>query len=297
MEKTIFNASANSKQFLRSTAVLAASAPEISLLQLGTSVMGTPILAYGLGWGPRRVIFTAGHHANEQLTPLVLFQFMRKVLTRKDLLAIMERNTLCFVPLVNPDGFDLIMRFLTEGEFYDRAVSISKDYPAIPFPDGWKANISGIDLNLQYPTRWEKARELKFAAGFISPAPRDFVGDYPLQAPESAALATFTESFAPELLLALHSQGEVIYYMSNGYYPPGTFPLAQQMADVSGYRLEATPGYSDNAGYKDWFIDRFDKPGFTIELGLGTNPLPFSDFHEIYRRAAPMLMLCALGQP
>ncbi|SIF32539.1 Gamma-D-glutamyl-L-diamino acid endopeptidase 1 [Mycobacteroides abscessus subsp. abscessus] len=36
------------------------------------------------------------------------------------------------------------------------------------------------------------------------------------------------------------------------------------------------------AGYKDWFIKEFQRPGFTIELGKGINPLPLSQFDEIY---------------
>ena len=27
----------------------------------------------------------------------------------------------------------------------------------------------------------------------------------------------------------------------------------------------------------------YDKPGYTIEAGLGTNPLPMSQFEKIYR--------------
>ncbi|MDR0951532.1 MAG: hypothetical protein LBM18_01225 [Oscillospiraceae bacterium] len=270
--------------------------PAVWLAEIGQSVIGYPILAAGIGNGRRRVIFTAAHHGNEWLTGLVLLRFLRELAIRREWQYVLNSNTLIFVPLVNPDGVDIASGALARGYYYDRALAISRNYPAIPFPTGWKANINGVDLNLQYPARWEEAKELKYAAGFVSPAPRDFVGAYPLQAPEAAALAALTENLAPELIIALHSQGEVIYYMSNGYAPEGTFPLVQEMADASGYTLEATPSFSDNAGYKDWFISRFDRPGFTIEMGLGENPLPLSQLDSIYARVAPMLLLAANGK-
>ena len=67
------------------------------------------------------------------------------------------------------------------------------------------------------------------------------------------------------------------------------------MAAVSGYTLAQTPAFSDNAGYKDWFISQFQRPGFTVELGLGESPLPLSQLEEIYARCAPLLLEAALG--
>ena len=48
---------------------------------------------------------------------------------------------------------------------------------------------------------------------------------------------------------------------------------------------------SGYAGYKDWFILQFDLPGYTIEVGKGTNPLPLSQFDEIYRDNVGILAL------
>lgn len=163
-----------------------------------------------------------------------------------------------------------------------RAVNISENYPNIRFPEGWKANISGTDLNLNYPANWEKAKELKFAQGFVSPAPRDFVGTAPLSAPESRALYEFTKHHNFRLILAYHTQGEIIYWKYLDYDPPRAEEIGKIMSEKSGYPLELTPEYSSYAGYKDWFISEYNLPGYTIEAGLGVSPVPLSQFRKIY---------------
>jgi g-D-glutamyl-meso-diaminopimelate peptidase len=62
--------------------------------------------------------------------------------------------------------------------------------------------------------------------------------------------------------------------------PPESQVIAAEFERVSGYR--AVQFIDSFAGYKDWFIQEFRKPGFTIELGSGINPLPLSQFDEIY---------------
>lgn len=87
-----------------------------------------------------------------------------------------EEYRLFLVPLVNPDGVDLVNGLHTDGGYYRRAQQIASDYPAIPFPSGWKANIEGIDLNLQFPAGWENAKRIKYAQGYTKPAPQRLCG-------------------------------------------------------------------------------------------------------------------------
>ena len=140
------------------------------------------------------------------------------------------------------------------------------------------------------------AREIKFSQGFTRPGPRDYVGRAPLDQPETRALAGYTQYIDPALVLAYHSQGKEIYWKYQDIEVPGARELGEAFASASGYTLSDVPYASGFAGYKDWFIKHFRKPGYTIEVGQGENPLPLSQFDEIYRDNLGILVLAALGE-
>ena len=272
---------------------------------LARTAFGRPIYAVKIGQGKRRVLYSAAHHANEWLTATVLLKFIEdyaEALQNDAQLGgvsareLYQNATIHLVPLVNPDGVDLVTGAIEPGaEQYERAREFAEFYPNIPFPDGWKANLNGVDLNLQYPAGWLRAREIKFSQGFTRPGPRDYVGRFPLSQIESQALYDYTERIDPAAVIAWHSQGEVIYWQYGGIEVPGARELAERFANLSGYALEDTPYNSSFAGYKDWFIQAFRRPGFTIEVGTGTNPLPVSQFGDIYAASLPILLEGAVG--
>ena len=274
---------------------------------LAETQFGRNIRTLVIGNGPRQVLFTAAHHANEWITATLLLKFAedlaRAIQTGSKIWGVPAKNihdlvTVHLVPMVNPDGVDLVTGVIRPGtEAYELALALSRNYPAIPFPDGWKANLLGVDLNLQYPAGWLRAREIKFAQGYTLPGPRDFVGRAPLIQRESRALANYTQQIDPRLVLAFHTQGQVIYWQCEDDVVPGARELAEEFARVSGYRMEDTPYESAFAGYKDWFIKMFRRPGFTIEVGLGENPLPIQQFAEIYRENLGILVTAATGLP
>ena len=151
-----------------------------------------------------------------------------------------------------------------------------------------------MDLNLQFPAGWENARDIKYSQGFTSPAPRDFVGFGPLTEPEALAIYDFTLMHDFRLVIAFHTQGQEIYWQFQNYNPSQSFEIGTKLANVSGYRLAETPYNSSFAGYKDWFIQNYNRPGYTIEAGIGENPLPISQFDEIYQDNLAILVLGAV---
>ncbi|MCL2577430.1 MAG: M14 family metallocarboxypeptidase [Defluviitaleaceae bacterium] len=257
-----------------------AANPFVNNTVIGTSRLNRPIHALTIGHGDKSVLINAAHHANEWITTLVLTRFIEEHandIAQSDV-------TLHCIPLVNPDGVDLINGGL--GKLRDVYKKVSTMCENI---NEWKANICGVDLNSNYPAGWGLAKENKFSRGYTKPGPRDYVGPAPLSEPESCAMAAYTTFYDIDITISLHTQGEEIYWRYPGFNPPGAEELARRFAAASGYKLEEVPDESSHAGYRDWFIQTFNRPGFTIECGLGENPLPLSQFNDIYKKVSELL--------
>lgn len=275
--------------------------PFLQFGNIGESVLGKKIPYIRIGRGTKQVLYSASIHANEWITSVLLMKFVENfskayVMDRyifgyraRDLF---EECSLYIVPMVNPDGVEIVTGYVKPGnEIYEAAETIANRYPEIPFPSGWKANIKGVDLNLQFPARWEEARRIKYSEGFTTPAPRDYVGIAPLTQPESIALYNFTINNNFRLTISYHTQGRVIYWKFLNYMPEGSLEIAKEFSRVSGYALDETPYRSSFAGYRDWFIQDFNRPGYTIEAGEGVSPLPISQFDTIYADNEGILVL------
>lgn len=282
---------------------LAARYPEIRQETIGTSVLGKPIWAFRLGRGSARLLIAAAFHANEWITAPLTLDFLESMaraaashgtVAGRSAAELLKRAELIVVPLVDPDGADLVNSAVSKQGFA-RSLAIAEDFPDVPFPSGWKANIAGIDLNLSFPAGWEEAKRIKSAMGWTRPAPRDYPGRAPLEAPEARAVHDLIEREDPVMLLCFHTQGGEIYLRYNGLEPECSERIGERLAQVSGYEPADTPENSSYAGCRDWFIERFRRPGFTVEAGRGKNPLPLSELARLKEDNFP-LMVTALEE-
>lgn len=281
---------------------LRARYPFLEVGVIGTSVMGKNLYVIRLGRGSNQVSYNAAHHANEWITTPLLMKFIENFskaysvggrIRGYDIRNIYNRSSIYIIPMVNPDGVDLVNywpRYTNPA--YQRAAQLNTT--GLPLPRVWKANIRGVDLNLNYPAGWEREKELEIEQGITGPAPRDFGGEAPLSEPESIAMVNFTRQHNFRLVIAYHTQGQVIYYQFENLAPPEALTIAQLFARASGYTVYENPLEASYAGYKDWFIQEYRRPGYTIEVGLGVNPIPMSQFNTIYAQNEEILLLGAL---
>ncbi|MFP7493860.1 M14 family metallocarboxypeptidase [Terribacillus saccharophilus] len=260
------------------------------------SVMGKPVTELLIGKGKKRIHINASFHGNEWITSSALMRFVNDYLlsvTHDDTLfgysasKLYQDVTLSIVPMVNPDGVDLVIHGSKTAQEYEELVRFLNG-DCTDF-QGWKSNIKGVDLNKQYPARWEyeQLRKPKL------PGPRDFPGRTPLTEPESIGMYELVQDGNFDMVVALHTQGEEIYWSYDEKEPSISSTLVSRMEEVSGY--EGIKELDNYAGFKDWFIDHYRRPGFTIELGKGENPLPIEQIDTIYEKLQAILMVIISG--
>jgi g-D-glutamyl-meso-diaminopimelate peptidase len=258
--------------------------PFINIESIGTSVLGNPIQEIRIGKGLKKVHMNASFHANEWITSMVLMRLVnqylislthRSTFRSVNTINLYNETELSIVPMVNPDGVDLVLN----------GPSTSNRQEVMEINEGsdefvhWKANIRGVDLNNQFPANWEIEQERKAPK---SPAPRDYPGSSSLSEPEAKAMADLINKNQYDRILAFHTQGEEFYWGYEGFEPPESEILAKEFERVSGYK--AIRNVDSHAGFKDWYIQEYKCPGFTIELGRGINPLPLSQFDDILHK-------------
>ncbi|MBO7208204.1 MAG: M14 family metallocarboxypeptidase [Clostridia bacterium] len=257
--------------------LLSSSYDLTDIFSIGDSVKGRKLYTVKFGTGKKEVYYNGAHHGLEHITSKLLMKFIFDLcysynknikLRGCNLKDLYEKSSIYITPMVNPDGVEMSKRL--------------KD---------WQANARGVDLNHNYDAMWKRGKIEIARQGISKPGPTKYSGPYPFSEPETKAVANFTVKHNFDYVVAFHSQGEVIYWKYGPTIPDESVILANAMSKVSGYALDETSGTASYSGYKDWFIKTYNKPGFTVEVGKGTNPISENQLPKIYNDILELLLL------
>ena len=271
------------------------SCPKMSYI--GNSILHRPIPIITLGEqsAKKSVLYVATHHATENICTLVLLKFLNEFIALNR-----QRRTACginldymlkarkiyIVPMLNPDGVDYRLHGIdAQNPLYDRVMRYSGgDFSK------WNSNARGVDLNHNYDAGFYEYKIIEKEQKITQGATK-YSGEAPESEPEVSALASFIRYNADELcgVLTLHSQGEEIYYKSQDKCPKKSEFVAKQVAKMTSYKLSKASGTASYGGLTDWLIRKYDIPSFTLECGLGENPLPPYLSADIYIRLRELL--------
>ncbi len=230
--------------------VILPSPPASLPLVIGHSVEGRPIKVYRFGSGPDVRLIVAGIHGGNEWNTIALAQA---------LIAYLEKNpekvppgqTLFILPNLNPDG-----------EARSHGV------------DG-RVNANGVDLNRNWPYRWQAEWELDGCWQYRPVS----AGTAPASEPETAALLAFIEKWRPRALISYHSAALGVFAGGVPDYPP-SIHLAQTLAAAGGYAyppIDTGCNYTGNL--TDWASSVMGIPAVDIELTNHTN----TDFEQNLR--------------
>lgn len=276
--------------------------PFVYIRPLTRTAFGRRVWALQLGGGSRKVLVAAGpprqrvHHVGRALAVAVCLlrgAFKRRRAGRRPGAGAVSRYHGLSGP-ADESGRGGSGRGVCapDSPEYRAAAAIAAQYPEVPFPSGWKANLRGVDLNLNYPAAGRRPGASK-GAGRLHACSEGFRRLFSAGPAGVGGARRLCRCVHPDLMLALHTQGSVIYPGPAESAPGRAAALAAAMSEASGYPVEPVPEASANAGFKDWFLQCFRRPAFTIEMGIGENPLPMTQLPALCR-ALRAIMTAAL---
>jgi len=258
--------------------------PFLDISSVGESIEKRPIYIIRLGTGEREVFFNASHHALEWITSLIIMNFifdygdhyiLGSRLSGFNIRHLAKISSIYMLPMVNPDGVE-------------RVISYGSKFST------WQANARGVDLNHNYDADWDLCHERELASGILGPGPSRYGGTHAESEPETKAIVDFVRAHSFKRVVALHSQGNEIYWNFKNLEPSCSFSFAETLSKASGYTVSTPPTSASAGGFKDWFIKEFRHEGYTFEVGKGKNPLPLEQYPKIYEDILEILLLCAI---
>lgn len=236
---------------------------------IGRSTFGRNIYAVKIGEGEPTGIAQYAIHGREFITATLALAHYKKGL---------PKGSCWIVPLANPDGCllsEIGLASVEDETERTKLFALNKDSRDFSL---WKANGRGVDLNVNFDAKWGKGVKNTRLAGS-----ENYIGAAPFSETESRALKKFTQRIKPSYTVSYHTKGEEIYWQ---FLQPEKAKLrdralAEIIARSTGYSIVSLSG--SVGGYKDWCIQEFGIPSFTIEAGANmfTHPLKEESIENI----------------
>ncbi len=270
----------------------------LKLSYIGTTILSRPIpmVTIGDSDAKKSVLYVSTHHATENICTCALVDFIEEYANMYsqgrsvfgiNLNVLYKMRKIHIIPMLNPDGVSYRLEGVGDSNPMKERVEKANNGSDFWY---WSSNARGVDLNHNYNAYFYEYKELEKQRG-ICEGRGKYSGETPESEPETSAVCKFIRYNIDTLcgVLTLHSQGEEIYYKSNGMTSPKSELIAKALSSMTDYKLSEATDTASYGGLTDWFIKEFNKPSFTLECGRGENPLDIKCSAGIYARVRKAL--------
>ena len=213
------------------------------------------------------VLFTATHHAQEplglELCLYLIDHFCTNYERDKRVKRWIDESEIWLVPVVNPDGYHLIMDSNNSLHFWRKNLRDNNQNSV------FDPEIDGTDLNRNYDYNWHVESDSAYKSWH-------YRGPYPFSENETQAIRNLTLREKFVFNLDFHSHGEVILYPWDNAPPPGDIEFVKKLAQqiASQIQKKDVPEPYDirplngNLGQCSvWMHGKASVQSFTVEMG------------------------------
>ena len=246
----------------------------------------------------KKLLVTGTMHAREYITSKVVMRQLKKLLDEKkggD--TSLDNVCVHFVPMMDPDGV-AISQYGTDGMqtsvMRDTVKNIMKSWAEWEiltnqdkynwYLNKWKNTAKGVDINQNFPTdTWSTLNDAR-----NKPSSDMYKGPSAGSEAETRAMMELVNKYGFTAAVNYHAQGEIIYAdddKASEAVRNRCNAMGAIVQGVTGYRLpEPHEGSFDDGAFKSWLNVNKGIPAVTVEVGVGTCPLPETDIAGIWEK-------------
>jgi len=259
---------------------------------IGKSTYGReiPLIILGNTNASKKILIQGSTHAREYVTSLLIMKqiedycelYTSGTYNNMSYANLFNQCAIYFVPMINPDGVDISIYGLDSvpAEWQQLISDINGNNAY----KNWKANGAGVDLNGNFGTGLGDLSKLP-----TSPQPDGYPGPYPFSEPETQIIKQLCINNAFLNVTSYHACGKIIYwyYFQDDTTKTRDYQYALELQKLTGYSLVAPEKIdATTVGLKDWFVQQYNRPGFTIEVGASSygTPVPAKEVINIWNQ-------------
>jgi g-D-glutamyl-meso-diaminopimelate peptidase len=261
----------------------------VDIFRVGKSLFDRDILGVHIGnYFGNQVLLTGSICATDYVTSLLLIKMIDYLKDKQ------YNGGFYFVPLVNPDGVELVLNGAESircKKFRDYILDVNNGNSDFSM---WQANANAVDLNENFNVLWgEGVQNVK------CPQPSNFIGFYPESEREIQDLIKFVVKNQPSITIDYHMGENIVYYGFENQSKEESaknLKIANNIASNNGYSVLKSEGMA--GGFQEFSINELKIP--SISIYVGNEDLKNSsdeNINEIYEqnKEVPLIALSSIN--